>query len=90
MPSTSRSALKRLKQSEKSRSAHKARRSEILTVEKKLREAAAGSDPKATEELFRSVSGKLDKAVKGGTIHKNKADRKKSQLAALIKKTGKA
>lgn len=78
------SALKRVKTSDKSRIINKSRRSAIATIEKKLRTAAASSDVTASETLLKEVFAKLDKAVKGGTLHRNAADRKKSRLAALV------
>jgi small subunit ribosomal protein S20 len=41
----------------------------------------------ATPESFRAVQKALDKAVKGNTLNKNMASRKKSRLSKLLKKT---
>ena len=46
--------------------------------------SAASDDKNAVEELFRKECSALDKAVKVGVIHQNKANRKKSRLAALV------
>lgn len=78
------SALKRVKTSGKSRIINKSRRSAIATVEKKLRAAAEANDLATTETFLKEVYAKLDKAVKGGTLHRNAADRKKSRLAAVV------
>lgn len=48
--------------------------------------AKAGKKTTATE-LNEAMSA-IDKAVKKGVIHKNKAARKKKQLASLLKKSG--
>ena len=51
--------------------------------EKKFRAAAATEDKAAAQKLFQEQCSALDKAVKVGVIHQNKANRKKSRLAAL-------
>lgn len=80
---TSRSAAKRVRTSEKARIKNKSRRAELLTLEKSLRETAA-ADPEKAKQLLKLALSKLDKAVAAGTIHKNKRDRKKSQLTKLL------
>ena len=69
MPKTyvRKSAVKTQRNSEKARIKNKSHRNALATLEKTFR-AAAASD---------------DKAVKVGVIHQNKANRKKSRLAAL-------
>lgn len=74
--------MKRVITSEKTRVANKAKKSELATIEKKFRSAIEAKDASATE-LGRQVCSKLDKAAKTGTIHKNKADRKKGQIMAI-------
>ena len=86
---TNKSALKRLGTSEKARIRNKARKSSIFTYEKKYRAAVEASEMDQARELFKKSCSLLDKAVKAGAIHRNKAERKKSRLAALLKKTGK-
>ena len=78
------SAVKTHKQSERARVRHKSRRNAISTQEKKLRAAVAAGDKDAAAQLLRTQYAALDKAVKSGTFHKNKADRKKSRLASLV------
>lgn len=77
------SAMKRLLTNEKSRVIHKGRRTAIKTTEKKLR-AAVESDSTQAKDLLTQSFKTLDKAVKAGTIHKNKASRKKSQFQKLL------
>lgn len=77
---TSKSAKKHLITDEKARVRHKGRRTAIKTVEKKFRTAVENKETEQAKELLVSSFKKLDKAVKAGTIHKNKASRKKSQL----------
>ena len=50
-----------------------------------FRAAAAGDDAAATLELYKAQCSALDKAAKVGIIHTNKANRKKSRLATLLK-----
>lgn len=51
-----------------------------------LREAVSGMRKKPTEKKISELFSKLDRAVKGKVIHKNKAARLKSRLVALVKK----
>ncbi len=51
-----------------------------------LREAVSGMRRKPTEKKISELFSRLDRAVKGKVIHKNKAARLKSRLVALVKK----
>lgn len=88
MPKTDvrKSAVKTQRNSEKARIKNKSRRNALSTLEKKFR-ATAVTDKTAAVELFKEECSALDKAAKTGTIHKNKAARKKSRLSALLKDT---
>lgn len=88
MPKTDvrQSAVKTHRKSEEARVKNKSRRNALATTEKKFRAAAAGEDQAAAQELYKAQCSALDKAVKVGTIHKNKANRKKSRLAAVLAK----
>ena len=81
------SAKKRLLTSEKARVRNKARISALRTAEKRYREAIDAGEVDKAKECLSLVHKRLDKAVKLGTIHKNKSSRKKSRLDALLKKT---
>ena len=74
------SAKKHLITDEKSRLRHKGRRTAMKTAEKKFRTAIEEKDASKAKELLVGVFTTLDKCVKAGTIHQNKASRKKSQL----------
>ncbi len=78
------SAAKRLKTSEAARIKHKSARRSITTIEKEYRTALDSAEQKDVKKLCSELLSMLDKAVKCGSIHKNKADRKKSQLASLL------
>jgi len=51
---------------------------------KKFNAAIEGKDAAKASELLREVSGAFDTAVSKGTIHKNKANRKKSRIAKAL------
>ena len=77
-----RSAIKRMKQSEQRRQRNRAARSTIRSSVKTARTALAGksSDSRAAvQEAIRT----LDRAVTRGVMHRNTAARKKSQAARL-------
>jgi len=56
---------------------------------KALVSAIASANPKNIDEKLKTAQSALDKAAKEGVIHKNKAARKKSQLAGKVKATTK-
>ena len=64
---------------------HKSRRNMIYTMEKKFRAAVEAKDETLAKDLLNKQYAVLDKAVKNGTFKKNKASRKKSRLALLMK-----
>ena len=75
------SQIKRIKTNAKAQARNKAVKSELKTVIRKAREAAATGDAAKAQELARVASRKLDKAVTKGVIHANQAANKKSALA---------
>ena len=77
------SAIKRIRTSREANLRNRARISELKTIEKKLRAAVAAGDAAATE-LAKTFASRLDKAVKAGTIHANRAANKKSQADKLL------
>jgi small subunit ribosomal protein S20 len=78
----SRTVLKRQRQTEVRRVRNKSARSELKTLERKVR---AGGDNAAAD--LRSLQRELDQAAAKGVIHPNKAARKKSRLAKLVQKS---
>jgi small subunit ribosomal protein S20 len=85
MPTT-KSAKKRLRQSEDQRARNRSRKSALRTQIKKVLGAVAAADvPKANDE-FRLAAKKLDQAASKGVIHANKASRLKSRLQHAIVK----
>lgn len=78
------SAIKRQGTSRKANLRNRIRTSELKTIEKKLRAAVAAGETSVAAELVKTFSSRLDKAVKAGTIHANRAANKKSQADKLI------
>jgi small subunit ribosomal protein S20 len=66
---------------EKRRLRNKAVKSELKTLVRSFREAAASGDSESTVRALRTASRKLDKAVSKGVIHKNQAANRKSAMA---------
>lgn len=74
------SALKRMRQNEKSRLRNRAVRSQVRTAVKQARAALGAKSPDVPALVAEAIQ-RLDKAVTKGVIHKNTAARKKSALA---------
>jgi small subunit ribosomal protein S20 len=83
------SAIKRMRQSEKRRVYNRTYRNRARTFVKQARAALKAGDAKAAEAEVREAIRDLDKAASRGVIHKSNAARRKSrlmkQLAALQK-----
>ncbi len=75
-----RSAKKRIRQSQRKRVHNQTFRTQARTSVKKARTAAASGDSAASEEAVRSAISQLDKAASKGVIHRNNAARRKSRL----------
>ncbi|WP_248926767.1 30S ribosomal protein S20 [Paenibacillus hamazuiensis] len=78
------SAIKRVKVSEKRRLRNASQKSALRTAVKAFETAAATSSVDSAKEALIAASKKLDKAVTKGLIHKNAAARKKSRLAKKL------
>jgi small subunit ribosomal protein S20 len=76
------SQIKRNRQNEKARLRNKAVKSELRTLVRQFREAAAAGDKAATDAALRRATRGLDKAASKGVIHKNQAANRKSALAS--------
>ncbi len=87
MPIT-RSAKKALRSSDKKRNFNRARKDKVATQMKQLKKLISEGKKKESLAQFSLVQKALDKAVKGKTIDKNTASRKKSRLSKSIKKLG--
>jgi len=78
-------ARKRARQAAKANSHNSALRSKLRTAIKAVRKAIDAGDQAAANEIFKKSSKTLDIIADKNIIHKNKAARHKSRLAAAIK-----
>jgi small subunit ribosomal protein S20 len=76
--------LKRAKTSMRQRIVNRATKANILTLSKRLVEAATAKDAAKSKEVYRAYASALDKAAKRGIIKHNTADRKKSRAASKL------
>lgn len=84
MPHT-KSAEKRLRQTEKRRRRNRVVAKQIKEKRRDLATALAGTDEAAKTKEVKTVQQALDRAASKGYIHKNKAARLKSRLAKKLK-----
>jgi small subunit ribosomal protein S20 len=75
------SAKKRMELSRKARERNRARRSELRTIVKKVRQATSA---KEIEAKLREATALIDRAASKRLIHPNRAARLKSQLARKL------
>lgn len=80
------SAIKRVKTSEKARKRNVQTKSKIKTIRKSFLDAAAKPDAPETKEALAAFCSVLDKAAKTGVITKNTAIRRKNRAAARLRK----
>jgi small subunit ribosomal protein S20 len=83
MPNTP-SAERRMRNSARKQSHNRAAKSKLKSLERRYEEAVAGAKKEEAATALRAVVSALDKAAKGGVIHKATADRKKSRLAVRL------
>jgi small subunit ribosomal protein S20 len=81
-------AAKRAKKSVKQRAANVGLRTQLRTSIKKVQKAIAGADQKVAIEALKAEQATIDAMAGKRIIHKNKAARHKSRLAAQIKALG--
>lgn len=74
------SALKRIRQTEKRRLHNRHFRNRARTLVKKARVAIAGGEVESATEATKRAIRDLDMAASRGTIHKRNAARRKSRL----------
>jgi small subunit ribosomal protein S20 len=78
-------ARKRARQGAKLTSHNSALRSMMRTAVKRVRQAVEAGDKNAANEVLRNTTSVLDRVADKQIIHKNKASRHKSRLAAAVK-----
>ena len=79
------SARKRARQSETRRQHNASLRSELRTAVKNVRKAIEAVDKAAAATVLQGAASTIDRIADKNIIHKNKAARHKSRLAAAIK-----
>ncbi len=84
--SITRGAKKAHRSSLKKRVFNLRRKDEVSRSIKALKKLIASGKKKEAEKAMAEVQSALDKAVKGKTLKRNTASRKKSRLSKLIKK----
>jgi small subunit ribosomal protein S20 len=85
-----RSSKKDIRRTETRTLRNKANRSKIKTFRKRVLEALAKGDSKAAQAAYNKFASAADKAAKSNAIHKNKASRLKSRVAAKMAQTAPA
>jgi len=80
------SAKKAIRSSERRRVFNLRRRGALTDATKSLTKALAAKDVAGAEKLLPTAYKAIDKALKTGVIKPNTANRKKSRLAAAIKR----
>jgi len=78
------SALKRVRQTERRTERNRAAKSRIKTLRRKLSDATAGGKSEDVNSALSQLSSAVDKAAKRGVIHRNKADNLKSKAARKV------
>lgn len=78
-------ARKRARQAEKHRALNASQRSKLRTEIKKTVKVLASGDADAARATYTAAVPVIDAMARKGLIHKNKAARHKSRLAAAIK-----
>jgi small subunit ribosomal protein S20 len=81
-------AAKRAKKSIKQRAANVSLRTTLRSAIKKVQKAIDAGDAAAAESVFRAEQSTIDSIADKRIIHKNKAARHKSRLAAQINALG--
>ena len=80
------SAKKAIRSSEKKRVFNVRRKNALHDTTKALKKALVAKDVAGAEKLLPAAYAAIDKAAKRDVIKKNTANRKKSRLAAAIKR----
>jgi small subunit ribosomal protein S20 len=84
----SKQAAKRAKQADKQRAVNAGLRTKLRSAIKKVQKAIAAGDATAAQAALKSEQSTIDSIADKRIIHKNKAARHKSRLAAQIKALG--
>jgi len=79
-----RSAIARVKRTEKEHLRNKISKSRFRNLVKKIEKAIESSNKEEVRSLFPQAISAIDKAAKVGSIHKNQASRRKSRLTRHV------
>jgi small subunit ribosomal protein S20 len=82
------SAEKAARQAEQHRERNVALRSRMRTAVRKVTDALDGKDKAAAQAAYKTAVPVIDALVSKGIVHRNKAARHKSRLAARLKQLG--
>jgi len=78
------SAMRRVKRSQKEKMQNKIYRSKFKNLTKKINRALEEGNVETANEMLPKAFSAIDRAAKIGTIHKNQAARRKSRLVKRI------
>ena len=81
----SRSAKKRIRQTETRSERNRARRSRVRSYLRKVEEAILGGNKESAQEALRMAQPELMRGVTKGIFHKNTVARKMARLSARVK-----
>ena len=84
------SAIKRIRQTARRTARNRAAKSQLRTKLKKFRTAVDGQGDTAAADLVSSTVGMIDRSVRKGIMHRNKANRLKSSVARAANKASQA
>lgn len=84
------SAEKRMRQSEKRRARNRAARAAMRTAVKKVRGALDAGNAQEAEAALKDAIAVIDRTVTKNVVHRNTAARTKSRLAKAVRQAGAA
>jgi small subunit ribosomal protein S20 len=74
---------KRIHRAERERMENRRRTSQVKTWFRRLESATESGDAARADDELRMLVSRIDKAVKGGALHRNSAARKKARAARI-------
>jgi small subunit ribosomal protein S20 len=74
---------KRIHRAERERLENRRRTSQVKTWFRRLEDAVREGDTARADEEHRSLTSRIDRAVKSGALHRNNAARKKARAARI-------
>jgi small subunit ribosomal protein S20 len=74
---------KRIHRAERERLENRRRTSQVKTWFRRLEDAVADGDAARADDEFRTLTSRIDKAVKSGALHRNNGARKKARAARI-------